>query len=160
MSGVTQTFLTRITDVKTNDVEGVGKLRWEGNKVYKWCKLLNTTATVAGAAGDPVAYTAEDGYSDSEVCLDLSDADSNFALPAGTVQATITGTSGTAYYCWVQLKGADTLNTALGGSAADGDALALAATDKTVTKRANADDNIFGYAMDASAKTVVLDCPF
>lgn len=163
--GAKKTFLTKLTDVSSSDLEGVGVLRWEGNKCYKWVKFLNTTATVAGASGDVVAYTAEDGYDDSEVCNDRDDADTK-ALGAGVLQATVTGTLAVAYYCWIQIKGMATLSTALGGSAGDGDTLMAGTTDKAVTKFTNDDTtetndgHPIGCAMDATAKTIICDFPF
>jgi len=153
-------FVTPVDQIDTDAKQVLGTLRWEGNKCYKYVEILNTTATVAGASGDPVAYGAATGYGSNIVVIDLSDADASFALPAGTLNGTVTGTAGTPYYGWVQIKGEATVNTTIGGSAADGDLLELAATDKTVQKRTVVDNNIFGYAEDASAKTVVLDCPF
>lgn len=171
-SGIKKVFLTPLTAVETTDKETVGTIRFEGNKVYKWVKFLNTSATVAGAAGDAVAYTAVDGYDDNEVCMDLDDADTK-PIGAGTVQAAVTGTAGTAYYCWIQIKGADTLNDAIAASvdstpvaADDGDPLVMGASDG-VLRRANTTIDAdaerraeVAIAVDASAKTVILDFPF
>lgn len=61
MAGIKQTFVTKLTDVNSTAQEVLGTLRFEGNKVYKYVEIKNTTATVAGAAGDPVAYFAATG---------------------------------------------------------------------------------------------------
>ena len=159
-SGQQRIFTTKLTDVDTIKKEQLGVIRWEGNKCYKYVKIQNTTATVAGVAGDPVAYGAATGYTNNLVVIDLSDADASFALPAGVLVGSVTGTAGTAYYGWIQIKGPATVVTAIAGTPADGDLLELAATDKTVQKRTVVDNNIFGYAIDASAKTVSLDCLF
>lgn len=166
--GIKKIFATKLTEVATTDKEGVGTIRFEGNKVYKWVKLQNTTATVAVAAGDAVAYNAATGHSVNQVVSDLSDAD---AIPvcAGLVQAAIAGVLATAYYCWIQIKGPATALQTLAGSPADGDLLMMAtSTDKTLTKQlfAGTTPNIAatggyaGIATDASAKLVALDCPF
>jgi len=165
-------FITPLDTVDTSDLEGVGTHRWEDNKLFKYVKFLNTTATVAGAAGDVVAYTAEDGYDDSEVCTDLSDADSK-PVGAGILQATITGTLAVAYFCWIQIKGMTTLNIAIETSndgspvaAGDGDPLVIGDADKTLRRRntvVDADSEVLpnvAIAMDASAKTVICDFPF
>jgi len=165
MNGRKRIFLTPLTAVETTDKEGVGTLRWEGNKVYKWVKFQNTTATVAGVSGDVVAYGAATGAENSLVVNDRDDADAK-PIGAGALQAAVTGTAGTAYYCWIQIKGPATLSTALGGSAGDGDTLMAGSTDKAVTKFLNDDatetndGHPIGVANDASAKKVVLDCPF
>lgn len=156
-------FRTQLTDVDTEDKDGVGSIRFERNKVYKYVMLKNTTATVAAAAGSMVAYDAEDGHSNSHVVVDLTDADST-PIPAGATLATITGTAGTAYYCWIQIKGLVTVDTAI-TSGADGVGVYLTTTDKTLAKAVEADSaanykNVAGIAADASAKTVILDCPF
>jgi hypothetical protein len=166
------TFVTSLSDVDSTDKEGIGSIRWEGNNCYKYVKFLNTTATVAGAAGDPVAYTAEDGYDDDEVCADISDADAK-PIGAGCLKGTVAGTAGTAYYCWIQIKGMATLVEAIANSvdgtpvaAADGDPLVFGAADK-VLRRANtvidADAERraeVAIAMDASAKTIICNFPF
>ena len=140
--------------------------------MYKYVKFLNTTATVAGAAGDVVCYTAEDGYDDNEVCADYSDADTK-PVGAGVLQATVTGTLATAYYCWIQIKGMDTLNIAIESSndatpvaVGDGDPLVVGDADKTLRRDNTVIDAdaerkpVVAIAMDASAKTVILDFPF
>jgi hypothetical protein len=156
-------FNTQLTDVKDYDAEGLGTLRFEGNKVYKWVKLRNVTATVAAAAGSMVAYLNETGMATNTVVVDLSDA-CNPPLAAGATLVAITGTLATVYYCWIQIKGLITVDTAI-TNGADGVPLTLTTTDKTLA-RANEADSAAVYkpicakAEDASAKTVALDCPF
>lgn len=158
-----QVFKTKLTDVTTDDRDGVGTIRIENNKVYKYVKVQNTTATVAGASGDPVAYDAEDGHTNAHVVIDLTDADAA-PICAGFLLATITGTLATAYYCWIQLKGAVTVVTAI-TSGADGVPVYLTTTDKTLAKAVEADSagnykQVCGIAKDASAKTIIADCPW
>jgi len=165
-------YITPLTAVETTDKEGIGKIRWEGNKCYKWVKFLNTTATVAGASGDFVIYTSEDGYEDHEVCADYSDGDTK-PNGAGTLQATVTGTLTVSYYCWIQIKGLETLNIAIETSndgtpvaCADGDPLTIGDADKTMRRQNTVIDADterlpdLAITQDASAKTVILDCPF
>lgn len=162
-TGLKASYLTPLDEVATRDKEGVGTHRYEDGKWYKWLKLQNTTATVALVAGDPVAYGAADGYQNNLVVGDMTDAD---AAPvcAGCVNATIAGVLATAYYCWVQIKGFVTIPTAI-TSGADGVPVVLTTTDKTLAKAVEADTAgnykaPCGIALDASDKTVVLDCPF
>lgn len=166
MPGVNQIFVTPLSEVSSKAKEQLGALRWEGNKCYKYVKILNTTATVAGVAGDIACYNAEDGAETHTVVLDKSDADAN-PIAAGALQGSVNGVAGTAEYGWIQVKGPATLNTALGGSAADGDMLMAGTTDKALEKLTFTEGtpNVIkgaycGVANDASAKKVILDCVF
>ena len=139
--GMRTSFVTRLTDVNSVDKEGVGTLRWEGNKCYKYVKFLNTSATVAGAAGKLLCYTSEDGYDDNEVCMDMTDADSK-PVGAGICLSAVTGTLTVAYYIWMQIKGMSTTADAIAASvdgtpvaAGDGDPLVAGAGDHNPTVR-------------------------
>lgn len=158
MSGLKGTFLTRLADVDTEAKEVLGTLRYEGNKVYKYCQIKNTTATVAGAAGSLVGYGAAGGYTNNLVVLDLTDADAN-PIPAGALCGTVTGTAGTSYYGWVQIRGACTLDTAV-VNGANGSAFTLSTTDKTGTLALAADvERYAGVSVNATT-AVALDCLF
>lgn len=161
-----QVFITPLTDVSSSDLEGVGTLRWVKNKCYKYCKLYNDTGTVAGVAGDAVAFAKETGASLSTVVLDVDDADTK-PIGAGILTATVVGLVDTAYYLWVQIKGPATLSLDVAGSPADGDSFMMAtSTDKTFTEYLNDDStetndgHPCGVINDDTAKLVVLDCPF
>lgn len=160
-------FLTPLNAVELTDKEGVGTLRFEGNKVYKWVKFLNVTATVAVAAGDGVAYFAEVGHNTNRVVSDISDADSA-PVGAGIVGATIAGVAGTAEYVWIQIQGPVTVLQAIADTPIDGQEVSMSTTDKalTVTEYAGTTPNIrqvaacMGITTDASAKLVALSCLF
>lgn len=161
-SGIKQAFASRLTDVDSVAREQLGTIRFEGNKVYKYVKFRNITATVAAGAGSLVGYEALDGYANNHVVADMTDAD---AQPngAGATLATITGTAGTDYYCWIQIKGAITLDTAITNGTA-GVPFYLTTTDKT-GQRANEVDTAgnyrtpIGVSMNATTG-VILDAPF
>ena len=155
--GIKQAFLTKLTDIDTQDVEGIGSLRIEGSKVYKYCLIKNTSATVAGAAGSLVAYFAGTGYASSRVVVDLTDADT-IVVCAGTLQATVTGTAGTSYWGWVQVAGIETLDTSVSSGAA-GKMFYLTATDKTAAVGAAYYDQQAGVCLDGTTK-VLLTCPW
>ena len=157
MAGLRQTFLTKLTDVNTSDTEGVGTLRYEGGKWYKWVNFKNTTATVAGAAGSLVGYFAVTGYGNNRVVADLSDADAA-VFCAGATLAAVTGTLTVDYYCWIQIKGAITLDTAVGSGAA-GSPFYLTSTDKTGAIMSAATQSKAGISANTTT-SVVLDCPF
>ncbi len=118
-------------------------------KKFKYVNLNNTSATVAGAAGDIAAYGLS-GVNDNLVVLDNNDAATK-PIGAGVVMATITGTQTTSYYVWLQVTGAFTANNNLLGSPSDGDALYLSTTDKVLTLATAADDPVCAYADDDSA---------
>ena len=161
-SGIKQAFASKLTDVDSVAREQLGVLRFEGNKVYKYVQFKNTTATVAGAAGTLVAYGAATGYTNNLVCADMTDADSQ-PSGAGITLATITGTAGTTYYCWIQIKGVATLDTAITNGTA-GVPFYMTTTDKT-GQRANEVDTagayrtVMGRSMNATTG-VILDAPF
>lgn len=128
-------------------------------KRYRYVKVLNETATVAGAAGDAVAYLGSptDGDEDNTVVTDNTDAATK-PVCAGLLQVAVTGATGTAEYVWVQTGGQATTNQTLAGSPADGDALFLSTTDLTLTLSTAADDPVCAYAVDASADKIRLNC--
>lgn len=165
-SGMKKVFVTKLTDVRSTDVEGVNTLRWEGAKLYKWVRLQNVTATVAGVAGDMVAFFKETGGEDGRVVTDNTDADAK-PIPAGMLLGTVAGVLAVAEYCWIQVQGHATVNQTILDTPADGDELALSTTDKTlaVAKYSGTTPNIVrvlqpaGYGNDVSAKKVILNCP-
>jgi hypothetical protein len=95
-AGMKKVFRTALTDIKTTDFEGVGTLRFEGDKVYKWVQFSGTTAVTAGKM---VCYNLTAGANLYGVVVD--GANSN--LGAGIAQVSI-GT-GTVYYGWIQVQG-------------------------------------------------------
>lgn len=155
--GLKFVFATKLTDVDTSDKEGIGTIRIEGNKIYKYVNLKNHTATVAGAAGDLVGYYAVTGYGVNRVVVDMSDAD---AVPicAGALLAAVTGTLDVDYYCWVQIKGPNTLSTAVTSGAA-GKRFNLSTTDKTGTVMADDFSAEAGISYNTTTG-VILNCPW
>ena len=155
--GIKSIFATKLTDVDTTDVEGVGTIRQEGNKVYKYCNIKNTTATVAGVAGTLVSYFAATGYPTHRVVIDQSDAD---AVPfgAGALCGTVTGTLTVDYYGWVQIAGPCTLDTAVTSGAAGKD-FVMSTTDKTGTVAAGYFEPRVGTNYNATTG-VCLKCPW
>lgn len=131
----------------------------DDGKTYRYVKVLNETATVAGASGDAAAYLGSPASTaeQSTVVTDNTDAATK-PVCAGLLQATVTGAPGTAEYVWVQSKGIATANQTLAGTPADGDGLFLSTTDKTLTLSTAADDPVCAFAVDASADLVRLNC--
>lgn len=152
-SGAKKTFITKLTDTSTTDVEGVGVLRWEGNKCYKYVQYDTGAGSVAAVAGQVAYYYLASGYDANKVTSDLSDS---VNLGAGVLQAVIADAS----YGWIQIKGPATLTIAL-TAGADGNALtAVGATDGTLDVSALVTDAVVAYADDISAKEIACDFPF
>jgi hypothetical protein len=133
-----------VTAVDTDPQFALGTIytNYDGKK-YKYVKLRNETATVAGVAGDVAAYlgSPSDGDEDNTVVLDNTDAATK-PVGAGVIGAAVAGVLATAYYLWVQVTGEFTAAENLAGTPADGDALFLSTTDKTLTLATAADDPV------------------
>lgn len=87
-NGTKLVFLTAVTDTKDSDVEGVGAIRQEGDKFYRWVK--NTEGSAALRVGAPVCYDLSDNETLHEGVLSPVTADLAFlagiavsAIPAG-----------------------------------------------------------------------------
>lgn len=161
-----QIFVTQLTDVDTTARDIVGDIRCESGKFYKYVKLANYTATVAGVAGDPVAYVkaatdATGAAAKNAVVLDMSDAAAQPEL-AGFLMGTVAGvhTTPTIYYCWIQLTGLVTVPTAV-TTGVLGSGFMMGTTDKTLVVATGV---IYpgGYLGSASGANniVMADCPF
>jgi len=157
-SGIKQAFASKLTDVDSVARDQLGTIRFEGNKVYKYVEVRNVTATVAGVAGDGVAYGAAGGYNSNKVVLDLSDADGTKAIAAGILLAAVAGVLATSYFCWAQIKGGATLAIAVTAGVI-GQGFNLTTVDKTFAVNAAVTDQKAGYSVSATT-AVVLDCPF
>lgn len=158
MNGQKKVFLTPLTATHTTDKEGVGTLRWEGNKCYKYVKYNAGAGSVAAVAGNVVYYygvggnASSGGYENSEVTMDLTDG----YMGAGVLQAVIADGS----YGWIQIRGPATLTTAL-SAGADGNALThVGTTDGTLDVSAAVTDAIVAYATDITAKKIACVFPF
>lgn len=148
-------WATRLTDKSATDKEGIGAIRFEGAKIYKWVKYDTGTGAVAAVAGNVCYYAGDDSYTAtlSEVTSDLSDS---AGIGAGVLQsAPLDGE-----FCWIQIKGVATITPAL-TAGADGNALtAVGATDGTLDVAALVTDHICAIALDASAKIILCDFPW
>lgn len=148
-------FITRLTDVADTDLEGVGTIRRENNKQYKWVKYKTAAGPVAAVANQMAYYYAPGGVSAgsyTDVTSDLSDS-------AGVAAGMLLSAPTDGQYCWIQTKGPATLALAL-TAGADGNAMtAVGSTDGTLDVSAAVTDAIAAIAIDASAKIVLLCCP-
>ena len=156
----TQVIGVDVTQVDTSELfePGTRHISDDG-KTYQYIKILNETATVAGVAGDPVAYLGSPGATEYYTgVLDCTDAATK-PVCAGVLAASVSGVPGTAEYAWLQITGIVAINEDLAGTTpADGDAVYLSTTDKTLTLAAAVDDPICAHIVDDSAGLVRLCC--
>ncbi|MDP3740372.1 MAG: hypothetical protein Q8R02_23500 [Hyphomonadaceae bacterium] len=124
-------------------------------KVYKFVLFNNGVGNVAAVDGNMAYIYAVSGASAGQtttVTMDLTDTQEIGAGKFMSVPAD-------GEYCWIQVKGIATLTTAL-TAGADGDPLTpTGASDGTLDVTADVTSPNCGYAIDASAKIVFLDCP-
>ena len=158
--GLKKVFATGLTESSLTDIEGIGTIRFENGRWYKWVKYNDGTDNLDIVVGDVLAYFAVTGYAASVVVPDISDAD---VLPIGAGLAVKTVTVD-ATFMWMQIKGLATLSLdATGSSPGDGDAICAATnggTNKVVIVDPPDNRVRMGVSIDDSAKTVILDCPF
>jgi len=158
--GIKQTFPDKITDSSTTQKNGLGVIRFDGAKEYRYVKNVDVAVTL----GDSVcaASTAE-----GIVTADRADG-SQVAL---LVRGVAIGAIGTDSYGWIQVKGncvvqCDGAVVAGEGlvphATANGHADAVLATSITT----NTEYQVFGFALedDASASdgatgTAYINCP-
>jgi len=159
-SGIKKIFATGLSETSLTDMEGVGVIRFEGNKVYKWVKYDDGAGNLDIVAGDVLVYVAVTGYAAAVVTADVSDGDT-LPIAAGLAVGTVTVD---ATFMWMQIKGGATLSLdATGTTPGDGDALCAATnggTDKVAIVDPPDNRNRLGVSIDDSAKTVILECPF
>jgi hypothetical protein len=95
--GSKELFLTALTDTKTTDVEGVGTIRQEGDKWYRW--VQNDESSDALRAGDLVCYDLSQNEAMHENVLQPVTAD--LYHMAGIAMSAIAAAS----YGWIQIEG-------------------------------------------------------
>lgn len=155
--GLKKVFVTKLTDTSTKDLEGIGVLRFEGARVYKWVSYNSGGDAVAAVAGNAVYYHGDNAAvidSAADVTMDLTDSN---GIAAGILQAVIANGS----FGWIQIKGVAVMAIAF-KAGADGNAMTAVggATDGELDVSALVTDAIAGYAIDVSAKIILLDCPW
>lgn len=108
MAGFKSIFRTLTTDTATTDVEGVGRLRWEDDKCYRW--VQNTITNFTPVAGDLVCHAFLDGVDAKKKISKPATATLGFL--GGVACATISASTGTnpAMYGWIQVWGPGSVN--------------------------------------------------
>lgn len=118
--GIKKIFHSAVTDYHTTDKEGVGTLRFEGDKVYKYVQF------VKGSGADAAAKNAC-LYSDATCHVVCCDASAGVA-PAGILMSAIPTTN----YGWIQVDGPCTEVNSHGTIAAGRVGLTVDVTDGKV----------------------------
>jgi hypothetical protein len=149
-------FVTKLTDTSTADLEGIGVLRFEGAKIYKWATYNSGTGAVAAVAGNMTVYHGDNAYTTDSAC-DVTSDYTDGVIGAGVLQAVVANGS----YGWIQIKGVATIATTL-TAGTDGDRLTvIGAGDGTLdVEVTGAITEVCAIALDASADIVLLDCPW
>lgn len=146
--------LSETYDATTLAARGIalGTITEHNGNRYRLCLFNNGAGNVAAVAGNFGYVYAVSGASAGQtttVTMDLTDTQE---IGAGVFQSA----PADGEYCWMQISGFATLTTAL-TEAADGDPLTpTGATDGTLDVVTGATDAVCAYAVDASAKIVLL----
>jgi len=144
------------TSLTEGNTPALGDIAFVGAKVYKFVQYKTAAGSVAAVAGNVAYYYAPSGASAGSTTAVTSDLSDSAGLGAGVLQSAPANDE----YCWVQIKGPATLNTAL-TAGGDGNALTpVGSTDGTLDVSALVTDAICAYAIDASAKIVMCDFPW
>lgn len=104
-----QLFQTALTDIKSTDVEGVGTLRYENEKIYRWVK--NEEASTALTVGQLATHVIANGILLTTTVKQPATA--NLGFIGGVVVATSL-TAG--YYGWIQIYGPNSSVSVSGGT--------------------------------------------
>lgn len=152
-NGLKRVFLTPLDTVDTSDKEGVGTIRFEGNKVYKYIQYSEEAAAVDGVAGEVAYYVAATGYAANDVTSDLTASDE---VGAGVLQAALSDNE----YGWIQIKGYAVLTIALTAATDGAPYTPTGSADGTLDVATAATDAICAYGGDTSANEIMCDFPF
>ncbi len=156
-AGIKKVFAAGLTETALYDKEGLGTIRFEGNKIYKWVKYDDGAGNLDIVAGDFLCYAAATGYESNIVVADVDDADATTPFGAGAAMAAVTVTN---TYMWIQIKGLHTLSLDPSGTPADSNALVPGGDKLLAIATASDVEHVCAHTMDDGNKKVVLDCPF
>lgn len=125
-------------------------------KRYRFVLYESGAGSVAAVAGNFAYIYAAGGASAGATTTVTSDLSDSAGVGAGVLQSA----PADGEYCWIQVSGPATLTTAL-TAGADGNALTpVGSTDGTLDVSALVTDHIAAIAIDASAKIVMVTCPY
>jgi hypothetical protein len=145
--GIKQLFQTKVTANDSTAKEGLGVLRFEGNKVYEYVQVVDKAVTL----GDSVCPAST---ADGIVTADRSGGSQLAFQVTGVAIGAITS----GYYGWIQKYGVCTVQC--DGAVAAGDGLIPHATSDghadtvdAASDTANTEYQRFGFALTADAGT-------
>lgn len=154
--GIKKVFQTKLTDVADLDIEGIGVIRFEGAKIYKWVQYNVGAGSVAAVVDNMTYYHTITSYVTDSAAVVSSDISDSLNIGAGSLMSAPTNLQ----FCWILIKGVVTLATTL-TAGGDGNGLtAVGAADGTLDIGGLVTDFICATAIDASADLVLLNCPF
>jgi len=149
-------FNTLLTDISNEDLEGVGTIRQEGDKFYRWVKNNSGQALVVGQS---VCYDIDGAEAYHEIVYTPASADLHaLAGIAISAIADYTGVDTIKCYGWIQIEGYNAAIQVLQSSDtahAVGD-LYLAVNTKSYASRYGALSAGLTYASNATAHAPLL----
>jgi hypothetical protein len=146
-----------LTGASSGKAPGIGDIYVShDNKRYRFVQYNSGAGAIAAVVGNAVGFYSPGGVSAGATNVVTSDVSDTAANLAGVLMAA----PASGDYCWIQIGGVATVTTAL-VSGADGNALTLSTTTDGTLKVAGAVTDAGGAeAIDASAKIIMLNCPY
>ena len=158
--GIKQMWPDKVTDTGTTQLNGLGVIRFEGNKTYRYVQVVDKALTL----GDSVCAAST---GDGVVTSDRSGGSQLAFLTRGVAIGAIASGS----YGWVQTKGIAVVQCDGGVAAGDGlvphaTADGHADTVNAASDAANTEYQVFGFALtddagssDGDTDTAYINCP-
>jgi len=158
--GIKQTFPDKVTDSSTTQKNGLGVIRFEGEKQYRYVYVVNKALT----EGDSVCAAST---ADGVVTADRAAGSQLALLVRGVAVGAIAATS----YGWIQTKGVCTVQCDGAVAAADGliphtTKDGHADTVVAASDAAGTEYQVFGFALtadfnasDGATATAYINCP-
>lgn len=150
-SGMKKVFVTPLDSVSDKDREGIGTIRFEGDKVYKYVQYKEGTGALDVASGDVVYWLDREAVT---VTADVSDTDD---VGAGVIQGAVTEDG---KFIWIQIKGLAELNTDVTAGAVGNALTAVGADDKTLDVSAANTDAVVAFLEDVTGGANKIYCDF
>lgn len=156
--GIKQMWPDKVTDTGTTQLNGLGVIRFEGNKTYRYVQVVDQAVTIgqslcAASTGPGVVTSDRSGGSQLAFC----------------VRGVAIGSIASGSYGWIQTEGICTF--AGDGSVAAGDGLVPHASEdgdadtiNAASDAANTEYQVFGFALTADGSgagatgTAIISC--
>ena len=92
-------FVTALTDMNSKDVEGVGTLRWDHDKLYRWVYNADSAALTVGQV---CCHTVSDAATMYDSIDQAGSSEGDIEFLAGVIMAASLTSN---YYGWIQVLG-------------------------------------------------------